>query len=139
MSALEDLVDQIRRMSPEAKANLSKTVAASGALNKFAHWRPQEGPQTEAYFSEADMLLYGGAAGGGKTDLIAGLALFDHYRVGIFRQQAGELTGIVNRMNAILRDSGMGRVGGNPVKWDGPDGNWKGRGRRRAGRGATTT
>ncbi len=26
------------------------------------------GPQTQAYFSQADVLLYGGAAGGSKSD-----------------------------------------------------------------------
>lgn len=29
-------------------------------------WKPQEGPQTEAFYHQADELLYGGAAGGGK-------------------------------------------------------------------------
>ncbi|MFC6659351.1 hypothetical protein [Deinococcus multiflagellatus] len=29
-------------------------------------WAPQPGPQLEAYFSPADILFYGGAAGGGK-------------------------------------------------------------------------
>jgi hypothetical protein len=28
-------------------------------------WRPLPGPQAEAYASPADVLLYGGAAGGG--------------------------------------------------------------------------
>ncbi len=29
-------------------------------------WSPQPGPQTEAFSSDADLLFYGGAAGGGK-------------------------------------------------------------------------
>lgn len=28
-------------------------------------WAPNPGPQTDAYFSDADILLYGGQAGGG--------------------------------------------------------------------------
>ena len=32
-------------------------------------WLPQEGPQTTARDSLADIVGYGGAAGGGKTDL----------------------------------------------------------------------
>jgi hypothetical protein len=39
---------------------------------------PNVGPQTEAYFCEADELFYGGQAGGGKTDLLIGLALTAH-------------------------------------------------------------
>jgi hypothetical protein len=38
-------------------------------------WRAQVGRQMEALLSDADIIGYGGAAGGGKTDLIAGLAL----------------------------------------------------------------
>lgn len=37
-------------------------------------WRPLPGPQTMAYSSPADELFYGGAAGGGKTDLLLGVA-----------------------------------------------------------------
>jgi hypothetical protein len=119
---LERLESQIDGMRPEDRLKLQEELDAAGVLDKFAHWKPQDGPQTEAYFSPADMILYGGAAGGGKTDLICGLALFDHHRVGIFRQQSGEMTGIVDRMNAILRDAEMGNVTGNPKKWDGPGG-----------------
>ena len=45
-------------------------------------WRPDasNGPQCEAYRSAADRLLYGGAAGGGTTDLLIGLALMEHAR-----------------------------------------------------------
>ncbi|MEJ8474605.1 LAGLIDADG family homing endonuclease [Roseibium algae] len=66
MKALEDLIAQIGNMRPDARQELEDTLRQAGALDAFDHWQPQLGPQTEAYFSEADMLLYGGAAGGGK-------------------------------------------------------------------------
>lgn len=65
-------------------------------------WIPQEGPQESAYYSEADILFYGGAAGGGKTDLLLGLALTSQQHTIIFRREAVQLIGIEERMTAIL-------------------------------------
>jgi hypothetical protein len=61
-------------------------------------WVPQSGPQTEAYNSEADILFYGGSAGGGKTDLILGLSLTKHTSSMIYRRQATQLIGIESRL-----------------------------------------
>ena len=49
-----------------------------------APWLPDpcNAPQVQAYTSPADLLLYGGAAGGGKSDLLLGLALTAHERCG---------------------------------------------------------
>lgn len=65
-------------------------------------WRPLPGPQSQAFASEATVVGYGGAAGGGKTDLAIGLSITGHRKVGIFRQNGTELTGIVDRMTDIL-------------------------------------
>lgn len=65
-------------------------------------WMPQEGPQEAAYYSEADILFYGGAAGGGKTDLLLGLALTSQEHSIIFRREAVQLIGIEERMTAIV-------------------------------------
>ncbi len=56
-----------------------------------------------AYLSEADLLLYGGAGGGGKTDLIVGLAANDdHERAVVFRRSYGELSDIGERFVDVL-------------------------------------
>lgn len=63
------------------------------ALERTAQmaWVPNAGPQTDAYFSPADMLLYGGQGGGGKSSLLLGLALTAHRRSLIMRRQYTDL------------------------------------------------
>lgn len=65
-------------------------------------WTPLPGPQTLAFQSEADIIGYGGAAGGGKTDLACGKALTQHERVMILRREGTELTAIVDRLSQLL-------------------------------------
>lgn len=65
-------------------------------------WRPLPGPQFLAATSLADIIGYGGAAGGGKTDLLIGLALTEHRRSFIVRQEATQLGGIVDRIADVL-------------------------------------
>ncbi|MFQ5955518.1 MAG: terminase [Kiloniellales bacterium] len=67
-------------------------------------WEPIPGPQVAAYRSPADALLYGGQAGGGKTDLLIGLALTGHRRSIIFRREYEQLKAIIDRCQAIIRD-----------------------------------
>lgn len=61
-------------------------------------WVPLPGPQTEAYECKADVLYYGGSAGGGKTDLLLGLALTKHKHSIIYRRQSTQLIGIQSRL-----------------------------------------
>lgn len=65
-------------------------------------WVPNPGPQTAAFFCEADELFYGGQAGGGKTDLITGLAMTEHERSLILRRQSADTGAIVERMEQVL-------------------------------------
>ena len=67
-------------------------------------WLAQSGPQFEAYHSQADELLYGGAAGGGKTDLILGLAMTAHERSLLFRRQSTDLDGLWDRLLALTSE-----------------------------------
>lgn len=65
-------------------------------------WRPLPGPQTMAYYCDADVLGYGGAAGGGKTDLMLGAAINRHSISYIMRREATQMQGIYNRMTQIM-------------------------------------
>jgi len=61
----------------------------------------------------ADVVGFGGAAGGGKTDLAVGKALTKHTRIAIFRRFGTEMVAIVDRVAEILghRD-GLNQVQG---------------------------
>lgn len=95
LDALEEL---IRNASPE---KIKAIEAAAGAKAK-ALWVPQPGKQSDAYYSKADELLYGGAAGGGKTDLLIGLATTSHQRSVIFRSQSVDLAGLWERLVEVV-------------------------------------
>jgi len=69
-------------------------------------WNALPGPQTLALESPADVLGYGGAAGGGKTDLLLGLAITAHQRSIIFRREASQGRGIIDRAREILGETG---------------------------------
>jgi len=97
MSTLKDLEALLKGMPPAQKAEVDKLIASELAKP----WRPNPGPQTEAMSSAADLLLYGGAAGGGKTDLLCGLALTEHERSVIFRRQAIDLQGFWDRLTEL--------------------------------------
>ncbi len=57
-------------------------------------WCPFPGPQTDARDCEADEVFYGGEAGGGKSNLVVGLSLTQHWRSLILRREATQLSEI---------------------------------------------
>jgi hypothetical protein len=83
-------------------------------------WEPLPGAQSLALESKADILFYGGAAGGGKTDLILGAAYTKHTRSIIFRREYPQLKGIIDRSIEIF--SGDGRLNKADLFWAFPNG-----------------
>jgi len=63
---------------------------------------PNPGPQSDAYFSQADELFYGGAAGGGKSYLVALLALNEHRNSLILRRVSKNLRGLKREIQGLL-------------------------------------
>jgi hypothetical protein len=100
---LQVLRDQISALSKTKKRALTKIAAKVLARP----WLPQPGPQHDAYYHPADELLYGGAAGGGKTDLVVGLATTAHMRSLIFRRQATDLDGVWERLEEVVDAKGL--------------------------------
>ncbi len=97
-SVLDELICRFDTM-PEADrlAVIEDTITATSGML----WIPNPGPQTEAYFSQADVLLYGGQAAGGNSDLLAGLALTKHRRSLIMRRQYTDLGALIERFREI--------------------------------------
>lgn len=91
-SALDDIIARVRGLDDE-----DRRVLYEGAQELAPDvWVPNPGPQTEAYFCEADELGYGGEAGGGKSDLVIGLSLTAHERSLVLRRtnkEAGKFAG----------------------------------------------
>lgn len=97
MSAnLEALRSELRAklaaMPAETKAELTREV-----MKATGKWCASPGPQLQAARSRADVLLYGGQGGGGKTDLEVGLAMTEHHRSLIMRRHYTDLGAITDR------------------------------------------
>jgi hypothetical protein len=84
-------------LTPEELAELDVLITSDPTI-----WRPLPGPQSIAYHSIADIVGYGGAAGGGKTDLACGKALTQHRKIMMLRRIGTELTGIIDRLEELL-------------------------------------
>lgn len=95
-----ELLEYFKSLTPEQVAQLDQLL-----LSTSEPWLPQPGPQTAAYHSKADELLFGGAAGGGKTDLLIGIASTQHRRSIIFRREHKQTKGVEERLLELLVDT----------------------------------
>ncbi len=93
-----------------ARTALFKVAAKRGVIPPVVDpppiWTPQPGPQTMARDSLADVTGYGGAAGGGKTDLLLGVAGTQHRQSIIFRRVFPSMRGIIERSREIFNAEG---------------------------------
>lgn len=107
MSDLAEISENLAKLPPEELEKLQETFAKSRPV-----WFPTAGPQFDAYYSPADILLYGGSGGSGKTDLGLGLAFTAHQRSLILRRQYTDLSGITERAIEIngTRDGFSGAI-----------------------------
>jgi hypothetical protein len=81
--SFDDVLERLKTLSPEELKSVEQDVMAA---TKDMLWVPNPGPQTDAYYCDADELFYGGQAGGGKSALINGLAVTSHERSLILRR-----------------------------------------------------
>lgn len=99
MSVLDEILESLNAL-PEKDKKAAIKLAQDATKDEL--WLPNPGPQTEAYFSEADEVFYGGAAGGGKSALICGLAVSRHQRSIIFRREYPQIKGLVDEVRSII-------------------------------------
>lgn len=94
------LAAKLAELPPEQRAEL---IASAKRLTAGWKWLPLPGPQSDAYFSQADITYFGGQGGGGKSDLILGLSLTAHQRSLIVRRQYTDLSALIDRCLEIHR------------------------------------
>lgn len=81
---------------------LPKTTKQPAAKSRPPIWTPFPGsPQEMAYNSQADEMFFGGGAGGGKTDLVLGLAGTRHRNSLVLRREFPQTRSMIERSREI--------------------------------------
>jgi hypothetical protein len=115
---VEDIVSRLTAM-PHAQRKAAQDEAV--ALTKGMVFIPNTGPQLEAYYSQADVLLFGGSPGGGKSGLGLGLAINEHYRSLVLRKNFTDLEGLIDTAKKLVgKDDDF--IGGSRPKYRKADG-----------------
>jgi hypothetical protein len=118
MALLDELLGRIGTLPPETLARLSKETMDA---TKHLKWIPNPGPQTDCYYCQADVTLYGGSGGGGKSDLLVGLGFTQHRRSLVMRRSYTDLAALTDRAIQI-NGSKAGYNGSPPPKLRSADG-----------------
>jgi hypothetical protein len=118
LKAAQDLPALIDAM-PERE--LREFAEATKKATQHIKYAPTVGPQTAGYLSRADVLLFGGSPGGGKTALEILLALNAHHRSLIVRKNFVDLGGVLHTLENIVGTKKCW-VGGARPEYHKPDG-----------------
>jgi hypothetical protein len=106
---IERIEKELRSLPP---AELEKALKDIAEATKGWKFIPSPGPQLQAYESKADVLLFGGEPGGGKSALALGLAFNKHQRSLIMRRQYTDLNALIEDM--IKMNGGRQGYNGSP-------------------------
>lgn len=117
MIALDDILARLNDMPEEVR---DEAVREAVKATESMKWLPNPGPQTEAYMSQADVLLYGGQAGGGKTHLELGWGINEALNGIIFRRELAQTDGLEREGKQIIGSEA--RFNGQDLEWTWPSG-----------------
>lgn len=112
MALLDELIARVESKPREIKEQLIDEVYEA---TKNMVWVPNPGPQTQAYFSKADILHYGGQAGGGKSQLLLGWGINEARTGIIFRRELTQTDGLEADGKSAVRSL---------ASWNGQDRAW---------------
>jgi len=110
-----DVDDIIAKLTAMPESAQKEACAHALEATKDMVFIPSPGPQFEAYVSEADVLLFGGSPGGGKTALEVGLALNQHHRSLVVRKNFVDLGGVLHTLDNIVGKEQSFTGGNRPV------------------------
>ena len=103
---------------------LVSDLAMGGKLDKSTEmdfqriWEPRPGTQDRVYNCTADVIGYGGEAGGGKTDTVYGISYYKHKRSIIFRAEYSQMDNqIIRRGNELFTEDLAKWVGQHRRSW----------------------
>lgn len=117
---LDEILAKLDKMPADKLKQLEK-LANQVVPDQIWYPHPQNQPQCQAYYSKADITLFGGSPGGGKTGLLLGTALTQHKRSLIVRKQFTDLEGVVDNLAGMIK-SDKGIVRGNRPKYKSQEG-----------------
>ena len=92
---LNDVLTRLTALPAADRKAVAETAVKAIARQRFI---PNPGPQTDAWFSKADELFFGGGAGGGKSALLCGLAIEQHSESIIFRREFPQIKGLIKEV-----------------------------------------
>lgn len=115
--ALDDVLARLQGLHPKQLKQVQDEVGRATAAMRMV---PNVGPQTAAYLSKADVLLYGGQAGGGKTILELGWGVNEGESGIIFRRERTQTDGLEKEGKKLIGDAA--RFNGQDLEWTWPSG-----------------
>lgn len=117
LNSLDEVLARLNQLPEDKREEITKLALEHTKDLKII---PNPGQQTKAYFSNADIVLYGGAGGGGKSYLAIALATQKHYRSIIFRREGTQTDGLIANTKEVVGDDA--RFNGQDDEFNWPDG-----------------